>query len=219
MELFKRLSYLCHQRAARSLRMVRLIVPATRQRRYPMRQWATALLQETALDGGISSSSNSTGQTSVTHAAVTSGGTCQVSGPPLIPRPPTKRRRRGYHLIEKMGLDKNKADEHMKYKRIQVRDLKTLACAPPTDLQLPCVRKTSGNSRSAFLTRTRLSAINLVLLSTTLSKRCVDAFAHLTARELNGVRCWQSTRYLHDLKTRGQWRTWLRNTSKTGRHT
>jgi hypothetical protein len=82
----------------------------------------TALLQENALDDCIPGTrdSISTSQTSIAHATMTAGGTRQVSSPPSIPRPPTKKRRREYHLIKKMGLDKNKPEEHMKYKQIQM---------------------------------------------------------------------------------------------------
>jgi hypothetical protein len=117
-ELFKKPSSPYHPRVARNLPMVRPTVPVTSPRTLLMIRNLSiaALLQHNALDEAVSASrgSHSTGQTS--------GPTRQGGNQHLIPRPPTKRRRRGYHLIEKMGLDKNKPDEHMKYKRIQVSD-------------------------------------------------------------------------------------------------
>jgi hypothetical protein len=140
-ERFKRLSCPYHQRVARSWPMVRPTVPVTNLRKSLRTRSTTALLQDNALNGGVSArrGSNTAGQTS--------GGTCQVSSQSLIPRPPTKRRRRGYHLIEKMGLDKNKPDEHMKYKRIQVCDPDD-ACMCSSDLPTTLVRQKDVREQS-----------------------------------------------------------------------
>jgi hypothetical protein len=101
----------------------------------------TALLQDNTLDEGVSASggSNSTGKAS--------DRIHQGNSPPLIPRPPAKRRRRGYHLIEKMGLDKNKPEEHMKYKRIQVNAyINTWMCS--SDLPTTSVRQKDVREQS-----------------------------------------------------------------------
>jgi hypothetical protein len=116
MELFKKPFSPYHQRAVRSLLAVRLAVCVKPLRKSLRKRSTAALLQDNALDEGVLASRGSNSSTQ------TSGRTRQGSNQLLIPRPPTKRRRRGYHLIEKMGLDKNKPDEHMKYKRIQVCD-------------------------------------------------------------------------------------------------